>query len=164
MGCNFYLRYKTKMSINTHNDLIDFSERITELDNGYVYNNHYYETLPEDFAHMLHIGKSSAGWHFSLCIYPSLGINNLNDWKNLFSEFEIEDEYGDIISKEEMLERITDRKGNNYKMSQDEKDTFCRQNHCDIGINGLFAHKTNEYSNYVRTSGTYDLTENWDFC
>lgn len=164
MGCNFYLKYKNKMDVSTHNSFTDYSEHILELDNGYVYNYHYYDKLPEDFIHLLHIGKSSMGWHFSLCIYPELNINDLEDWKKLFDNYEIEDEYGSIISKEEMITRIIERKGINETMSEEELKTFCTENHCEVGLNGLFAHKTTQYSDYVRTEGTYDLTKDWDFC
>ena len=159
MGCNFYLRYRDKMTVNTHNSFTDYSEHIDELDNGWVYKNHYYEKLPEDIIHLLHIGKSSMGWHFNLCIYPEFNINNLEDWKKLFDKYEIEDEYGSIVSKEEMLERITERKGNNGRMSEEEINKFCKDNHCEVGLNGLFAHKKTQYSDYIRTEGTYDLTK-----
>lgn len=164
MGCNFYLRFKIKMNIKVHNSFTDYSEHITELDNGYVYKNHYYENLPEEFVHLLHIGKSSMGWHFNLCIYPELGIHDLSDWELLFNTYEIEDEYGDIISTEDMLDRITNRKGDNEKMSKEELEKFCRDNHCEVGLNGLFAHKTTRYGEHTRTKGTYDLTTYWDFC
>lgn len=163
MGCNYYLKYKKNMTIREHNDYVDFVERITELDNGYVYKNHYYEELPKDFYHLLHIGKSSCGWHFSLCIYPSLNIKSLDDWKHLFDKFEIEDEYGRIISKEDMLDTITNR-GMNVERTDEEIKDFCRKNYCEVGLNNLFAHKCTSYSNYTRTDGTYDLTTDWDFC
>lgn len=59
----------------------------------------------------LHIGKSSAGWCFSLKVYPDLDINSLYDWKKyLKSEnMVIEDEYGDIVSFDDLISAITDR-------------------------------------------------------
>jgi len=57
----------------------------------------------------LHIGKSSAGWVFSLRIYPDLGISSLEDWKARFGQGQICDEYGSQISVEKMLETITER-------------------------------------------------------
>jgi hypothetical protein len=54
----------------------------------------------------LHIGKSSAGWVFFLRIYPDEGINSLEDWLPLFGNGTI----GDTLSKEEMLEWITELK------------------------------------------------------
>lgn len=60
----------------------------------------------------LHIGKSSVGWYFNLCIYPTLNIYNLKDWVNMFDsdEYYIQDEYDDKITKDEMMECITQRK------------------------------------------------------
>lgn len=61
----------------------------------------------------LHIGKSSAGWAFSLHVDHQEGIHGLEGWVKLFDEPEnrIEDEYGTQVSKEEMLGIIRDRKG-----------------------------------------------------
>ena len=55
-----------------------------------------------------HIGKSSAGWMFSLRIYPDDEINDLDDWFKLFSATEsyIMDEYGTMISVDEMISTI----------------------------------------------------------
>lgn len=57
----------------------------------------------------LHIGKSSYGWHFSLCIYPYLDIYNLDDWKLKFKsdKYRIVDEYNEELTQEEMLDIIT---------------------------------------------------------
>jgi len=59
----------------------------------------------------LHIGKSSAGWCFSLHVIPEAGINSLDDWLNLFTigSMEVYDEYGTQISKDEMVDVITNR-------------------------------------------------------
>jgi hypothetical protein len=59
----------------------------------------------------VHIGKSSGGWHFSLHIIPEEGINNLEDWLIIIDlpGSWIEDEYGQTISKEEMIKEITER-------------------------------------------------------
>lgn len=60
----------------------------------------------------LHIGKSSFGWHFLLCIYPTLNILNLDDWIKLFNDenYEIIDEEHRTISSEDMLKTINERK------------------------------------------------------
>jgi hypothetical protein len=58
---------------------------------------------------ILHIGKSSRGWCFSLRIYPEFNINSISDWEVLFSipdAVEIEDEYGRLTSTSEMLDCI----------------------------------------------------------
>lgn len=60
----------------------------------------------------LHIGKSSSGWYFTLCIYPELDIYNLSDWNSLFndSSYLIVNEEGTEVSKEDMISAITERK------------------------------------------------------
>ncbi len=58
---------------------------------------------------MRHIGKSSAGWCFTLRVYPREGINTLEDWKKLWAGKTFEDEYGDSVSEEQLLDRITNR-------------------------------------------------------
>lgn len=159
MGCNYYLKYKGNLSIEEHNKYSDLLERIDILDNGFVYKNKYYETLPAYFPILLHIGKSSYGWHFSLCIYPDLGINNLEDWKNLFDKFVIEDECGETVSKERMLSTILDRKCEHLNRDSEYVEEFCKENNCELGLNNLFAHKSGKYLHYERTEGTYDLVE-----
>ena len=57
----------------------------------------------------LHIGKSSAGWNFSLRIHPNEGINNLENWKERWEKGSIWDEYGREVTVEDMLETITER-------------------------------------------------------
>lgn len=60
----------------------------------------------------IHIGKSSAGWCFSLHVIPEKGISDLYDWlKKLESGGHIEDEYGDPVTIAELMDRITKRKG-----------------------------------------------------
>jgi hypothetical protein len=54
-----------------------------------------------------HIGKASAGWAFSLHIYPTENILDLDDWKPILSKHEIVDEYGDKIEWSDMVATIT---------------------------------------------------------
>jgi len=56
----------------------------------------------------VHIGKSSAGWCFALHVYPEDDIRTIRDWAFLFSEAGswIEDEDGEVIAANEMLDRI----------------------------------------------------------
>jgi hypothetical protein len=56
-----------------------------------------------------HIGKSSAGWCFSLHVYPEEGIRDLSDWEKLWATHNIEDEHGNVITVEQMLDCITER-------------------------------------------------------
>ena len=117
MGTNYYLRKKVTLEeyLKTHLEDFNYGNTLDILFNGYVFNKTYYASereLNEVLYLELHIGKSSAGWHFGLCIYPELGINNLEDWKREFNnpDNEIIDEYwinpGDIISAEKMLDII----------------------------------------------------------
>lgn len=81
--------------------------------------NYYYETAGEapcehcgrgGGTETLHIGKSSAGWVFALCIYPERGIHSLADWQRLWAAGgQIRDEYGDVCPAGIVLETITQR-------------------------------------------------------
>ena len=57
----------------------------------------------------LHIGKSSGGWCFSLNTHPENGIESLEDWKAVWADKPIKDEYGNTINPDEMLRIITQR-------------------------------------------------------
>lgn len=195
MGTNYYLKSKALKCPKCYAqnpELWDFwhsldtYKSIEELKNGYVFDNMYYKTLEEAEANtysILHIGKSSYGWHFSLCGYRELGINSLDDWKKLFDDpsITIEDEYGDVISKEEMLSIITERYSrNNRNTEEDEQkyidflnsndlylklgkqyrdyDEFLYENSASRGYNGLLRHNGAE-----DTGGTWDMTYNTNF-
>lgn len=93
----------------------------------------YYLHDRETDLELLHIGKSSAGWCFSLHVYPTGRLNssimkhchhpyentypidtpiyNLADWKKLFFDrkYIIRDEYGDDVLPKDMIETITKR-------------------------------------------------------
>jgi hypothetical protein len=58
----------------------------------------------------IHIGKSSAGWVFSLHVIPG-EIENLDQWKERWSKegVRIFDEYGERFTPDEMLHVITNR-------------------------------------------------------
>lgn len=58
----------------------------------------------------LHIGKSSAGWCFSLHVYPDKGILDLPDWESRWAlGGTICDEYGHPVSPKAMKAVIVDR-------------------------------------------------------
>ena len=57
-----------------------------------------------------HIGKSSGGWTFALHIYPDDEINSLDDWIERFKTGKIHDEYGQEISRADMVSTIALRK------------------------------------------------------
>lgn len=58
----------------------------------------------------LHIGKSSAGWNFSLHVIEG-EIETLDQWKERWSKegVRIVNEYGDTLTPDEMLKVITQR-------------------------------------------------------
>lgn len=76
-----------------------------------------------DRAAEIHIGKSAAGWNFSLRIYPMIdGLPNehlapfgtsviveLSDWRPLFEQHEIWNEYDKRVTADEMIATITKR-------------------------------------------------------
>ena len=57
----------------------------------------------------VHIGKSSGGWNFALHVTPAL--KTLGDWKEYLAhpEVTIQNEYGDEVTLEKLLQVITDR-------------------------------------------------------
>ncbi len=110
----------------------------------------------------LHIGKSSAGWCFSLHVIPESGINSLDDWKRKFSEpgAVIYSEYDKVVSVENMLQNIEGRSSNNdfekrpamYATWLD----FHRQNDSQPGPNNLLRHKIGRHC-IGHGEGTWDL-------
>ena len=117
MGTNYYLRVKGK-SIDKVEDFPRLSdEKITVLNNGVVWQNHYYPSMEvlrnsPEYCITLHIGKNSAGWNFGMRTYSSHGIKTLDDWKKFFAlpDSYIVDECDDKISTELFLEIITQKK------------------------------------------------------
>lgn len=179
MGCNYYLEKKdnSTWTIPT-NTLGTTLERqiIKSLQSGNLEKD---SSLVLDLKKclseekQLHIGKSSCGWNFNLCIYPSLNIYNLKDWEKLFNDenYIIKDEYNEVITKEDMLDCITNRKALDWDkfnsqeeyekdsleslnkvdrfMSKDKSepyktyDDFLEKNHATRGKFGLLARKSN---------------------
>lgn len=83
-----------------------------------------------------HIGKSSAGWVFSLHVgdWVDLGdeeilVSGLDDWKRLFSVQGswIDDEYGDVVTSDEMISTITDRKARDGMVLSRQSDHDVRR-------------------------------------
>lgn len=101
-----------------------------------------------------HIGKSSAGWCFSLHVMPDNGINDLDDWKELFeSGASIKDEYGADIFISEMLDTITNRSWSVRNITVKE----LRDNNAMRGPNGLLRHKISDGHCIGNGDGTWDL-------
>lgn len=116
-----------------------------------------------------HIGKSSAGWCFSLHIDPTEGIKNLGDWRTLFEDpgNVIFDEYGSEITIEEMLDTIINR-GNEDETFERRPafysswDEFHSQNGSEFGPNGMLRHKIGNHCT-GHGDGTWDLIPG-EFC
>lgn len=90
----------------------------------------------------LHIGKSSAGWVFSLRCHEDLGLMSLADWKDhIVFEVEggalIKDEYGNNIDVAELYDTIEHRA---WKPSENRTKAFLEANHAINGPNGLLRH------------------------
>lgn len=105
----------------------------------------------------LHIGKSSVGWCFSLHVQDE--IQSLEDWKAIWAEGVIKNEYGDVVPPEEMLEIITVRGferpayPNEFYASSEE---FNRKNNAVDGPNGLRRHRVGPHC-VGHGEGTWDL-------
>lgn len=116
-----------------------------------------------------HIGKSSAGWCFSLRVYPEDDINTLDDWKVILKRSCIQDEYGSTIPYEEMFKIITQRSSPNTfdkppcgvtpSITWEE---FHRSNQSQFGPNGLLRHRTGDHC-VGHGEGTWDYLEG-EFC
>lgn len=107
----------------------------------------------------LHIGKSSGGWVFLIQIYPERELNNLNAWKKLINEPNqvIKDEYGIVVTPEELFGCIENRKGNGFDdkpWGYDSWEDVHYGNHSEEGPNGLL-----RGCNHIRGEGTYDYYE-----
>ena len=105
------------------------------------------QTCPEcgRAREVLHIGKSSMGWCFSLCVHPEDEIHGLDDWKLLWNEpdTKIVDEDGGSVSPEKMLDTITKRHGverGKCPSFYDSWEDFYKQNSAIPGPNNLLRH------------------------
>lgn len=103
----------------------------------------------------LHIGKSSAGWCFSLHVMPEDGINDLADWVRLWSEpsARIINEYGDEVTAEEMMQTITDRF---WQKNCTLPPLWYSQNDAEPGPNGLARHRLDHRHCIQHGAGTWD--------
>lgn len=104
----------------------------------------------------LHIGKSSAGWCFSLHVDAAEGINSLADWQDLWSrqDSRIVDEYGDELSPDDMLRIIIRRE---WRRTYEYPAAWYTQNHAEPGPNGLARHRIDQRHCIGHGNGTYDL-------
>lgn len=135
--------------------------------------NYYY--IKDPCAHCgrgsetLHIGKSSFGWCFSLHIIPDEGITSLEDWKEIWPQGRIENEYGEAQTPEEMLAVIMDRKREDpvdWTRAHSDARTlsdFLNENGATIDEKyNLLRHRLSGYC-IANGDGPYDLFPG-DFC
>lgn len=124
----------------------------------------------------LHIGKSSAGWCFSLHVIPEEGLNSLEDWQKRWSlpRRKIFDEYDREVSPEAMLDKITKRDWPKPRTEEwpaalyASKAQFYEMNHAQEGPNNLLRHSLDpDYcighgeGNYDLMVGEFNFREDW---
>jgi len=114
-----------------------------------------------DESERLHIGKSSAGWTFALCVYPEKGIDGLAGWETRWTSGTIVDEDGDTITPAEMRERIADRTTREVDQSiaphgYSSWTELLQRNHARLTPDGLLT-GDGSYSRCGETIGTYQL-------
>lgn len=109
-----------------------------------------------DVAEERHIGKSSAGWCFTMHIYPEEGIKNFDDWKTLFQKEGtiIKDEYGRIVSLKDMYATIRNRHWGGR--TDDLTEHYLSMNSAVRGPKGLLRHKIEEGHCIGHGKGTWD--------
>lgn len=108
-----------------------------------------------DVRERLHIGKSSAGWCFSLHVIPEMGIHSLDDWKTFLQQGDvfIEDEDHTAWGLTELLERITNRRRDKpVEWTQENLE----RNHAELGPNNLVRHRLG-HGCIGHGEGTWDL-------
>ena len=112
----------------------------------------------------IHIGKSSGGWCFSLCVHPDEHINDLPDWAEAWQDGIIKDEYDRPVTPEEMVAVITDRKGRpwdeytygNGPLQYTSEAAMLKSNYAEKGPNSLLRHQIGPHC-VGHGSGTWDL-------
>jgi len=114
------------------------------------------------FSEEFHIGKSSAGWCFTLHIIPEMSIHTLGDWKKFWRDKTIADEYGRQLTEDEMLNIIINR---SWDCGEDEIpyrykswDDFHRLNDSEFGPNGLLRYKIGSFCT-GHGEGTWDYVK-----
>lgn len=117
----------------------------------------------------IHVGKSSFGWCFSLHVTEDL--RSLDDWKEKFKTGRLEDEYGDLITAEDMLKEITVRSnpepvenrpfGSVAYYGYPNLEVFLQRNHAIIGPNNLLRHINDGVHCVGHGEGTWDLIEGY---
>lgn len=150
--------------------------------------NYYWHEKPECSCcnrpfDRVHIGKSSAGWVFSLHVYPEghcygssydgeseppQYVDNLDDWIELFNREGswIEDEYGDKVTIDEMLDCIRNREWPHDRKFPTSRynsfEEFLRKNQAVEGPNNLLRHEIGDHC-VGHGEGTWDYLVGY-FC
>ena len=104
----------------------------------------------------IHIGKSSAGWVFSLCWDEWSDRQDFPAWEKFLRENAdaIYDEYGEKVELDVMLAIITQRK--HGRIAGNDEDEWYRANHAVRGPNGLARHQLGDYCK-AHGEGTWDM-------
>lgn len=141
--------------------------------------NYYYHTnvnvvdrLLGKEPEVLHIGKSSFGWCFSLHAIKERGLTTAGAWLKFIHQDggKILNEYDDVVSLEELHATICDRKGRNneppfitaefnpleYEV-HDSFEAYCKKAGGDPGPNGLIRHTVDGRHCLANGDGTWDL-------
>jgi len=115
----------------------------------------------------LHIGKSSAAWCFSLHVGDftigdeEIQVSDLSDWRTIFERpgTRIENEYGEIVTRDGMLDEIMTRSWHAavWLTHEPHAGTFYAENHAEPGPNGLLRHRIDGRHCIAHGSGTWDL-------
>jgi len=106
------------------------------------------------FGEKRHIGKSSAGWCFSLHVYPEEGINNIEDWLKVLagdSAYCI-DEYDKVLTVLTVLRTIINRS----RSGRLHSDQFFNENNAEPSPKGLLRHRIDGEFCIGHGAGTYD--------
>lgn len=107
---------------------------------------------------IMHIGKRSAGWRFALHVERIGNLDNeptsLEEWKAIFAnrEYTLRDEYRHVVSADDMLSIIIDRKGTGKPGD--------RPSHCDGAVvdeDGLLKRKIDWHHCVGNGDHCYDL-------
>jgi hypothetical protein len=109
--------------------------------NYYLHNPKPCQTCGHDPNEPKHIGKSSAGWVFSLHVYPEEGIHDLGDWEREWVNGVIKDEYGSVVTVDEMrlviMARARPERWDEPPFMSSSWEEFHRDNYSERGPAGL---------------------------